>query len=72
MAAAARRSRAGGQPRRDAARYPRMATTVTGHTATRTRNSSSQPVPLTALRSSHKEMVSRSQDMTVITAPLRG
>ena len=49
-----------------------MATTVTGHTAARTTNSSTQPAPLTAMRSSHKEMVSRSQDVTVIRAPLRG
>ena len=69
-AAAARRSRAGGHPRRDAARYPAAVTSVTGHSARANRNSSSHPVTLTILRISHRLMVSLSQDMTVMTAPL--
>ena len=55
--AAVRYSRAGGQPRSQAARYPAPATTVTGQAAITTAARSSHPVSLRVLRSSHKKMV---------------
>ena len=64
--AAARPSRTGGQPRSHAAAHPATATSVTGHAATATAATSSHPVSLTTLRSSHRHTVSLSQAQTLI------
>ena len=65
-AAAARPNRTGGQPRSHAAAYPVTVTSVTGQTATARAASSSHPVPLIILRSSHRNTVSFSHDQTLI------
>ena len=65
-AAAARPKRTGGQPRSHAATYPVTATAVTGQAATARAASSSHPVSLTILRSSHRHTVSLSHDQTLI------
>ena len=67
--AAARYSRAGGQPRSHAAPYPAAATTVTGQAATAATASSSHQVSLTALRISHRKKVNFSHAHTVTTPP---
>jgi len=68
---AARYSRTGGQPRSHAARYPAAVTTVTGQAATAAAASSSHPVSLRALRSSHRHTVSFRNAHT-LTAPPPG
>ena len=70
--AAARRSRAGGQPRHHAATYPATVTSVSGHAAITIANASSHPAALTALRTSHRHAVSLSHDQTVIAAARAG
>jgi hypothetical protein len=59
--AAVRYSRTGGQPRSHAAAYPAAATTVNGQAAITAAASSSHPVSLMVLRSSHRKMVNFSQ-----------
>ena len=68
--AAARRSRAGGQPRRQAVTYPAAVTKVSGQATIATTTSSNQRAILTALRSSHRPAVSFSHDqMLIAVAP---
>jgi hypothetical protein len=67
--AAVRYSRTGGQPRSHAARYPAAPVTVTGQAAMAIAASSSHPVILAILRSSHRATKSFSQDQIVTAAP---
>ena len=60
--AAARRSRAGGQPAQPRRQVPGRGDQVTGQAATASGDSSSHPATLTILRSSHRQTVSFSQD----------